>query len=162
MKRISFTKGIGPKNRLWFITLLLILIASCHSGKIISQKECFIERSPIKSSKYKKLNITSFGSWKSYLLEENSNVLAMLNAIKKKFPEDKELVDFVNSLEKTYLIDYDERGDYILGLSKNEILPEDEIYLFEYHDNGKIEYGVLVLNNCEIRKRFVDVSYNEE
>ena len=34
----------------------------------------------------------------------------------------------------------------------------DEIYLFEFVDGKKTEYGVIVLNNGKIRKRIVDMT----
>ncbi len=153
----SIKRSVRYQYEFYILGIFITILIGCSATRASTQKECFIKENPIEAKKYTKLNIISFGSWESSRLEEYSYVTTLLGAVKQEFSEDKDVEDFVDILKERYLKSFDERTEWIKGLSKNDIIEGDEIYLFEYVTEQILEYGVLVLNDCKIRKRFVDV-----
>jgi hypothetical protein len=145
------------KLKLMIIALLASpFLFGCAQKSILSQKDYFFLENPELSSRYQEFGVTSFESRDYYRGKEFTTISTIFRVLKNKFAENKDVLEEINHIEEIYLDDYTNEPKNIRGLTPEELLPGDEIYFFKYREKRKIEYGIIVLNGGQIRKRIVD------
>jgi len=154
------------KDNKYYILLIcniLILINGCCNHQFIRQKNIYFKNNQIISSYYSIFELTSIEDIKKMIYSELSNRQAIINIINNHNNDNNNLLleKYINKLLESDFKIYLTKLSKIEQIEKN-IVKGDEIYRYIFKYYSYQEEGIIILNNGELRLKYMDIIFNNE